>query len=177
MDNDLTLGEYAIVITTQPERDTFEETQFDQAIRLRTEGGVAIPDTYIIAASRLRDKAKIIEAMEGDKNSRQKRKPKRARQQRAKEAEVATMEAEALSKNRRRPQSREGKKEAVLAEKEANTPPEDQRRKAKLAEVKLDYQVALQKLEAEYAFKARRDGRKFALEEEQHGKNRPSTVW
>lgn len=164
--NDLTLGEYAIVITTQPERDTFEETQFDQAIRLRTEGGVAIPDTYIIGASRLRDKAKIIEAMEGDKNSPEAQ-AEAARQQRAKEAEVATMEAEALSKRADADlKAAKAKKEAVLAEKEADTPPEDNGAEAKLAEVQLDHQVALQKLEAEYAFKREEMERKFALEEE-----------
>lgn len=164
--NDLTLGEYAIVITTQPERDTFEETQFDQAIRLRTEGGVAIPDTYIIAASRLRDKAKIIEAMEGDKNSPEAQ-AEAARQQRAKEAEVATMEAEALSKKADADlKAAKAQKEAVLAEKEANTPPEDNGAEAKLAEVQLDHQVALQKLEAEYALKREEMERKFALEEE-----------
>lgn len=164
--NDLTLGEYAVVITTQPERDTFEETQFDQAIRLRTEGGVAIPDTYIIAASRLRDKAKIIEAMEGDKNSPEAQ-AEAVRQQRAKEAEVATMEAEALSKKADADlKAAKARKEVVLAEKEANTPPEDNGAEAKLAEVQLDHQVALQKLEAEYAFKREEMERKFALEEE-----------
>ena len=62
--NDLTLGEYAIVVTNQPERDTFEDTQFDQAVRLRTEAGVQIPDKYILQSSRLKEKAQIISEME-----------------------------------------------------------------------------------------------------------------
>ena len=62
--NDLTLGEYAIVVTNQPERDTFEETQFDQLVRLRTEVGVQVPDKFILQASRAKDKADIISEME-----------------------------------------------------------------------------------------------------------------
>jgi len=61
--NDLTLGEYVVVVTTQPERDTFEDSQFDHAIALRKEG-VQLPDKYIIKSSKLRDKAEIVKAME-----------------------------------------------------------------------------------------------------------------
>lgn len=66
--NDLTLGEYVVVVTTQPERDTFEDSQFDHAIALRKEG-VQLPDKYIIKSSKLRDKAEIVEAMEAAENS------------------------------------------------------------------------------------------------------------
>jgi hypothetical protein len=61
--NDLTLGEYVVVVTAQPERDTFEDTQFDHAIALRKEG-VQLPDKYIIKSSKLRDKGEIVQAME-----------------------------------------------------------------------------------------------------------------
>lgn len=92
--NDLTLGEYAIVVTNQPERDTFEDSQFDQAVRLRMEAGIAIPDKYIIQSSRLRDKEDIIKDMTGDQDS-----PEAQEQaemaRRAQIAELAKLEAEA----------------------------------------------------------------------------------
>lgn len=56
--NDLTLGRYEIVITNVPARDTFEETQFDEALKLR-EQGVAIPDEVLIKHSHLQDKGEI----------------------------------------------------------------------------------------------------------------------
>jgi hypothetical protein len=91
--NDLTLGEYAVVITNQPDRDTFEETQFDQALRLRTEAGVQLPDKYLIQSSRLKDKAEIVQAMEGDQNSPEAQKQKELAARKA-EAEVAGLEAD-----------------------------------------------------------------------------------
>jgi len=164
--NNLTLGEYAVVITTQPERDTFEETQFDQAVRLRTEAAVAIPDTYIIGASRLKDKAKIIEAMEGNKDSPE-AKAEAALAARQREAEVSALEAEVENKVAdAKLKHAKASKESVLAEKEANTPPEDNGAEAKLAEVQLDHKLAMQKLEAEFALKKEEMDREFALKEE-----------
>lgn len=96
--NDLTLGEYAVVVTSQPERDTFEETQFDQAIRLRIDAGVNIPDKYIIQSSRLKNKADIIAAIDGDKNSPEAQAAAEL-QQRTAQAEVSKLEAEAQQKN------------------------------------------------------------------------------
>ena len=58
--NDLTLGEYEVVIGTAPSRDNFEETQFAQAIELR-KVGVPIPDDLIIEYSHLAKKAEIAE--------------------------------------------------------------------------------------------------------------------
>lgn len=95
--NDLTLGEYAVVVTNQPERDTFEETQFDQAIRLRIEAGVAIPDKFVLQASRLKDKAEIIKAMEGDQESPEAQAQAQLKM-RMSEAEVSKAEAEAMQK-------------------------------------------------------------------------------
>lgn len=94
--NDLTLGEYAVVVTNQPERDTFEDTQFDQAIMLR-EKGVMLPDKVIIQASRLKDKADIIKQMEGDMDSPEAQ-AAAALKQRASEAEVSKLESEAMQK-------------------------------------------------------------------------------
>lgn len=95
--NNLALGEYEIVVTSSPERDTFEDSQFDQAVRLRIDAGVAIPDKHIIMASRLRDKAAIVKDMEGDQNSPEAQE-NREMDRRAKMAQVVGLEADAQSK-------------------------------------------------------------------------------
>ena len=56
--NDLTLGEYDVAVTDVPLTDTFEESQFDEAIRMR-ELGVAIPDDVLIDASKLSRKHEL----------------------------------------------------------------------------------------------------------------------
>ena len=56
--NDLTLGEYDVVISTAPARDSFDEMQFAEAISLRS-AGVAIPDDAIIEYSHLAKKAEL----------------------------------------------------------------------------------------------------------------------
>ena len=65
--NDLTLGEYDVVIGTAPARDSFEEIQFAEAIQLR-QVGVPIPDDLIVEYSHLQRKGEIaqrIRAMQG----------------------------------------------------------------------------------------------------------------
>lgn len=65
--NDLTIGEYDVVISTAPARDTFAETQFAEALNLR-KVGVQIPDHWVIAYSNLNDKfivAKEVQSMQG----------------------------------------------------------------------------------------------------------------
>ena len=67
--NDLTLGEYSIVVTSQPERDTMEDSTFAQAAEMRKELNVKIPDSVLIQSSRLPDKSSVIEAIEAEANS------------------------------------------------------------------------------------------------------------
>lgn len=61
--NDLTIGEYDVTITSTPDRDLMEDTEFEQAVKLRTEANVQIPDDVIIASSRLREKSAIIQRL------------------------------------------------------------------------------------------------------------------
>lgn len=94
--NDLTVGEFSIVITSQPYRASLEDSQFDQVLAMR-EQGIAIPDKVIIESSRLMRKAEIVKEMEANQNSPE-------AQQRAQlemrnlEATVATNEATAQEK-------------------------------------------------------------------------------
>jgi hypothetical protein len=60
--NDLTLGEYDVAITDVPLTDTFEQSQFDEAVQLR-ELGIAIPDHVLIEASKLSKKQEIAQAL------------------------------------------------------------------------------------------------------------------
>ena len=65
--NDLTLGEYTIVVGTTPARDNYDDTQFAEAIELRG-AGVPIPDDLIVDYSHLARKGEVaqrIRAMQG----------------------------------------------------------------------------------------------------------------
>ena len=56
--NDLTLGEYKVVVGTMPARDNFDEVQFAEAIQLR-QVGVPIPDDLIVDYSHMAKKGEI----------------------------------------------------------------------------------------------------------------------
>lgn len=56
--NDVSLGKYHITIGTAPARDSFDETQFAEALSLR-EVGVQIPDHHVIRYSHLAQKDEI----------------------------------------------------------------------------------------------------------------------
>lgn len=60
--NDLTMGEYDVVVTEQPLQVTFENSQFMAALEMR-EKGIQIPDQFVIRYSPLADKTQIVEAM------------------------------------------------------------------------------------------------------------------
>ena len=65
--NNLTLGEYDVIVASAPARDSFDETQFAEALSLR-QAGVAIPDDAIVGYSHLLKKeelAKRIRIMTG----------------------------------------------------------------------------------------------------------------
>ena len=66
--NDLTIGEYDIVITSSPYRSSLEDSQFEQARALR-ELGIPIPDSVLIENSRLLRRADIIKMMDQSQNS------------------------------------------------------------------------------------------------------------
>lgn len=96
--NDLTIGEFGIVVTSVPERELLEDSELTELVALRKDLGIKIPDSAIIMATRLRNKAELIRNMEGDKNSEE-AKRQAALQARAQEAEVETAEGEAAVKH------------------------------------------------------------------------------
>jgi hypothetical protein len=68
--NDLTLGEYNIVITSTPYRASMEDSQFEQAKALR-ELGIKIPDSVLIENSRLMRRSEIVKQMQAEAESPQ----------------------------------------------------------------------------------------------------------
>ena len=172
--NDLTLGEYTVVVTNQPERDTFEETQFDQALRLRVEAGVQIPDKYIIQSSRLKDKAEIIKELEGDQNSPEAQAAARFKQ-RASEAEVIKLEAEALQKqsDAQLKQAKSQKELALIGQDtgQSEITLEQMKLEAEMAmeqqKMEQEYQLAREKMEMEFALKREQMQAELALKREQ----------
>lgn len=94
--NDLTIGEYSIVVTSQPYRASLEDSQFEQAVNLR-EAGVPIPDEVLIESSRLQRKAEIVKKMRESAESPE-AKAKAALEMRNLEATVAQAEATAAEK-------------------------------------------------------------------------------
>ena len=98
--NDLTLGEYDVVVSTAPARDTFDELQFAEALSLR-QAGVAIPDDAVIEYSHLTRKeelAKRVRVMTGMEPPSEEQAQIQAMQQQmamqSLQLEVAKLEAE-----------------------------------------------------------------------------------
>lgn len=60
--NDMTIGEYEVVVTDQPAQVTFENSQFMQTMEMRKEG-IAIPDRHVLKYSNLAEKDEILQEM------------------------------------------------------------------------------------------------------------------
>ena len=60
--HDLTIGEFDVIVSNTPARETLEDSQFEQAVSLR-ELGVQIPDETLIENSRLNRRSDIIKNM------------------------------------------------------------------------------------------------------------------
>lgn len=89
--NDLTLGEYDVVVTSAPFRATLEDSQFDQCVAMR-ELGIPIPDDELIANSRLQRKGELAKRITEAANSPEAQ-AAADRQARKEEAEIAEKEA------------------------------------------------------------------------------------
>jgi hypothetical protein len=139
--NDLTLGEYDVVITSVPARESMEDSQFEQAMAMR-EAGIALPDSVLIDASRLNDKKAIIKQMQGDQDSPEAQAQKEL-QMRGQAAEVSKLEGEAASKHADA-QLKAAKTQQTSVETQiaANGEPDDGSGQAKMAEAQVKGQVA-----------------------------------
>ena len=160
--NDLTVGEYSITVTSQPYRESLEDSQFDQALAMR-ERGIAIPDSVLVENSRLLRKQEIIKAMEGDKDSPEAQ--QRAQLElRALEAEVATAEAEAMSKRADAELKMAKAQEALVS---AQNGAGGESPETKMAEIEMDAHLQREKMDRDFALKTEQMEREFALKERQ----------
>lgn len=89
---DLTIGEYDLVITTTPNKDTVMESEFEQALALK-QLGLPIPDEVLIRNSNLKSKAEILRAMQAQKNSPEAQQEAQQVQQ-ARQLELERMDSE-----------------------------------------------------------------------------------
>ncbi len=161
--NDLTLGEYDVVVSSVPQRETLEDSQFEQAMAMR-EAGIMLPDSVYIDSSRLMNKKDIIKQMQEAANSPEAQAQKQL-QTRGQEAEVAKTEVEAQHKA-----ADAGLKQAKTEEVKVNTQilangePDDGSAQAKMAEVQVKGQVAEHKMSLD----ERLAQQKMSLAEREH---------
>lgn len=140
--NDLTLGEYDVVISSVPQRETLEDSQFEQAMAMR-EVGVLIPDAVLIDSSRLMRKKEVIKQMQGDQESPEAQMLKEL-QLRGQQAEVSKLEGEAASKHADAGlKHAKAQKELVAAQKDADTPIEQEQGDGGAALMKAEADIAL----------------------------------
>lgn len=138
--NDLTLGEYGVVTTSVPQRDSLEDTQFDQAVELK-QLGVQLPDEILIENSRLLRKRDIVKKLAAQAQSPE------AQQQRQLQTEGMAAEVRKTSAEADAREADAGLRRAktldttVKARKLANEPPGADLMKAQ-AEIQLDSQRA-----------------------------------
>ena len=168
--NDLTLGEYDVVVSSVPRRETLEDSQFEQAMALK-EAGIAIPDSVLIDSSRLINKKDIIKQMQGDQTSPEAQAQK-ALQQRGQAAEVSKAEGEAAQKHAdaQLKVAKTGETQAKTQE-IVNGPQDDGGGQAKMAEAQVKGQVAEHKMgldERAADQKASIAERELALKEKAH---------
>ena len=158
--NDLSIGEYNIIVTSSPFRATLEDSQFEQAMAMR-EGGIAVPDEVLIENSRLQRKSEIIKKMQGDKTSPEAQ-ARAALEQRMRTAEVEKAEAEVADKQAdTKLKLARAEKEMVLAEKEAVTPPDMP------ADPQAEMAIKQQQANQEHALDIEKMNHKHALDERQ----------
>jgi hypothetical protein len=148
--NDLTLGCYDVTISSVPQRETLEDSQFEQAVAMKKDLGMDIPDAFIINASRLLNKNDLIKQMAARTDSPE-AKAAQALAQRGQEAEVGKTEAEMAQK-----QADAGLKRAktvetgVAAQKDAATPPDTPEQETEAERMKIASEMELEQRKFEF---------------------------
>lgn len=151
--NDLTIGEYDVIVSSTPSRETLEDSQFEQATALR-ELGVQIPDEVLIENSRLNKRSEIVKQMRDAKESPEAMYQQQIQKMSA-ELELANLKAEAA-----RVEADAGLKQAkqqmemVRARKEMQgDPAEAQKLQMELQVKQQEFELKRQEAEMELEFK------------------------
>lgn len=151
--NDLTIGEYDVIVSSTPHRETLEDSQFEQAISLR-ELGIQIPDDVLIENSRLNKRGEIIKKMQDAQQSPEQQYQQQLQKMSA-ELELANLKAEAA-----RVESDAGLKQAkaqmeqVKAQKEMQGDPmEVQKMEMELQKMREEMALKREEMEMQLQFK------------------------
>ncbi len=160
--NDLTIGEYDIVITSSPYRASLEDSQFEQARALR-ELGIQIPDSVLIENSRLLRRGDIVKDIEAAKSSPEAQRQAQL-QMAAAEAEVALKQAQAqktaadaqkagADTQLKMNEAAGGGQEADLQKMQAELQMERERLNMELEKMRQEMELSWQKMTQELAMK------------------------
>lgn len=167
--NDLTLGEYNIVITSTPSRASLEDSQFEQAKAMR-EIGVQIPDSVLIENSRLMRRSEIIKLMESSKNSPEAQQQAEL-QMRSLSAQVGKLEAEVGDRqaDTRLKQAR-AQKDEIEAQQLAAAPPDDPQAEnaLEMEKIRLQNELELERMQQEFAMKREAQVEELRMKREAH---------
>lgn len=93
--NDLTAGQYDLVLSEQPAQVTFDNSQFEQLTTMRKDMGIQISDARVVRASNLQDKSDIADELQKQAGQAN---PLEEAEARVKEAQASKLEAEAVNK-------------------------------------------------------------------------------
>jgi hypothetical protein len=163
--NDLTLGDYGVTCTSEPQRDTFDDTQFDQLVALRDPKiGIKVPDKYILMASKVRDKKKIVDEMDAAANSPQAQQEQQLKQ-RMLEAEIGLKEADVMERKAKAMMEMARARE-ITAKIGQDTPAAEADAKSK--EVELEHQRKMRELAGKHELERQDLEHSQALEMEKH---------
>ena len=154
--NDLTVGQYDITISSVPTRESWMDTQFEEAARLK-EMGVAIPDQHLIAASHLAKKNEIIEDMSNDEEA----------QRQAQLADLEIQDKQADVTNKQVDAQRKQAETGLAAARADKTSVEAQTEMQEAQGADGQMQVEMYKAEMEMQFKREQAEQEMALKREE----------
>lgn len=151
--NDLTIGEYDVIVSSTPHRETLEDSQFEQAISLR-ELGIQLPDEVLIENSRLNKRSEIIKQMRDAAQSPEQQYQAQMQKMQA-ELELANLKAEA-AQTEADTQLKQAKSqmEQVKAQKEARgDPAEIQKMQMEIQKAQQEMALKREEMQLELEFK------------------------
>jgi hypothetical protein len=144
--NDLTLGEYDVIVSSTPHRETLEDSQFEQAISLR-ELGIQIPDETLIENSRLNKRSEIIKQMRDAQQSPEQQYQQQIQKMSA-ELEIANLKAKASQM-----ESDANLKQAKAQKEMQGDPADMQKMQMELHMMQQEMELKKQEMEMELQFK------------------------
>ena len=173
--NDLTIGEYDVVVTTVPARETFEQSQFQEALEMR-QLGIAIPDDVLIEHSHLNRKAEIakrIKEAQGGGDGNEAAQQMAQMEMQLKQMEIAEKEA-AIQKTQAQAalEAARAKKEIVAIER-GDDPNQIEREKMAIEQERAAAQILLDREKAHNDIQLQREKMQadLAMKREEHTMN------